>query len=138
MIPAFRAVPLILFLLTPLWGAPSTVRRIEDRFVAPCCWSESVAVHRSEVAAEMRAEIERMVAGGKTEDQIVDYYVARYGEKILLEPRGSVGRYLFWIPPLLILLATLGLLLYLRRKRRIEPPPPPSPPLPALMDLDID
>jgi len=123
--------------LVPAWGGPGDVRRIEERFVAPCCWSESVAVHRSEVAAEMRAEIERMVAEGKTERQIVDYYVARYGEKILQEPRGRARTWLFWMPFLLTLVAVLGLVLYLRRLRRLPRPPSANHPLPPVGDVDI-
>ena len=38
------------------------VRSLEERFIAPCCWSEPVSVHRSPLAGEMRSEIARMVA----------------------------------------------------------------------------
>ena len=64
-------------------------KRIQDRLLAPCCWQQSVAVHDSDIARQMRAEIARLAASGKNEEQIVEVYVARYGERILREPRGA-------------------------------------------------
>jgi cytochrome c-type biogenesis protein CcmH len=123
-----------------LLAAAPDVQRIQNRFVAPCCWQESVAVHRSEAAAEMRAEIGRMVAAGRTEDQIVSEYVARYGERILLEPLGSKLLWLRLIPVAAAALALAGLILLIRRLRRRPPPPAAthSAALPALPDLDLD
>ncbi|HVP11578.1 MAG TPA: hypothetical protein VMV94_10370, partial [Phycisphaerae bacterium] len=36
------------------------VRRIQERLMAPCCWQQTVAVHDSDIAKQMRTEIERM------------------------------------------------------------------------------
>ena len=101
----FRVNKLALLALCAAWVATALVflaplsltatetgaeaRRIEARFVAPCCWRENLAVHDSPVAKQLRSEIERLVASGQTESQIVDEYVARYGERILREPRGA-------------------------------------------------
>lgn len=74
------------------------VRNLEEKLVAPCCWSESVAVHRSEIAAEMRAGIARMVAEGKTDREILNYYVGQYGKRILMEPEGSLRIWAYTIP----------------------------------------
>jgi cytochrome c-type biogenesis protein CcmH len=79
------ALPAGLAAATPRSG---DARRVEERLLAPCCWAESVAFHNSPVAQRMRAEIEKLVAEGRTEPEIVDYYVERYGERILREPRG--------------------------------------------------
>jgi cytochrome c-type biogenesis protein CcmH len=125
--------------LASLRAEPSRARRIEERFIAPCCWRESVAVHRSEVATGMRAEIERMVAQGASEDQIVDSYVVRYGEKILMEPRGAARIWLTTIPLGAIAMATAGLaVLFIRRRRE---PPGSTPGVdapPCLEELDLD
>lgn len=113
------------------------VRAIEDRFVAPCCWHESVVVHQSDAAAEMRAEIERLAAAGWSEQQIVDAYVSRYGERILREPRGGKKIWLTLVPVVSILLATAGLLLYLRSKRRsLEQPVAEEENLPPVPEFD--
>jgi len=66
----------------------------------------------------MRAEIVSMVASGKSEEQIVDVYVARYGERILREPRGAKRWWLTVVPLVSIALATTGLVLFLRRQQK--------------------
>lgn len=73
---------MLLFLVTGLLTAPSaiaattdSVRTITERFVAPCCWRENLAVHQSPDAEKTRAEIVQLVAAGKTEDEIVEHYV---------------------------------------------------------------
>jgi cytochrome c-type biogenesis protein CcmH len=92
-----------------------SVRRIQARFIAPCCWHETLAVHQSDVAIQMRAEVATLVSRGETEEQIVDRFVARYGERILAEPRGS-RLWILTITPV-ALLATAGLLLIFRLRR---------------------
>ncbi len=83
----------------PLRGEPDDLaKKLQGKFIAPCCWNESVAVHRSESAAEMRAEIASMVTSGKSEEEIVAFYVAKHGERILLEPRGLKLKWLTAIP----------------------------------------
>lgn len=87
-----KVTALCLLAALSAWGAapsPAKVREIESRFIAPCCWHENLAVHDSSLAREMRQEIENLAASGKTESQIVDYYVAQYGERILRVPRGT-------------------------------------------------
>ena len=90
-------------------------RRIEARFVAPCCWHENLAVHNSPAADQMRAEIAMLVASGRTETEIVDHYVARYGERILREPRGQRWLWLTLTPVFVLGCASAQLLLFLWR-----------------------
>ncbi len=104
-----------------LAAAPDAQRRIEERFIAPCCWSENVAVHRSEVAAGMRTEIAKMLAEGKTEDQIVARFVAQYGERVLIVPRGPSAVWLAIIPWVALALGLLILAWFIRRRRAAEP-----------------
>jgi cytochrome c-type biogenesis protein CcmH len=110
-------------LLLALLAAPSadTQRHIEERFIAPCCWSESVAVHRSEVAAEMRAEIQKRLAAGQSEDQIVSFFVSKYGERILMEPRGANAVWLTMMPWVALVLGLLMLTWFIRRRSAREP-----------------
>ena len=129
---------LALLWFLPLAADDRNVQKIQERFMAPCCWQESVAIHRSEIAGEMRAEIARMVAGGRSEDQIVDFYVARYGERILREPRGSKRWWLTLVPLASIALATSGLVFFLRRQQNIPALAADAADLPPLPDVDLD
>jgi cytochrome c-type biogenesis protein CcmH len=102
----------------PLFAAPATsdaTRRIQDRFVAPCCWQENLAFHRSPVADEMRAEVSQLVNSGKSENEIVEFYVARYGERILREPRGNLGLWLKVTPFAIVTLAAAMLAWFIWR-----------------------
>lgn len=86
-------------------------RQVEARFVSPCCWRENLAVHDSQVAEQLRTLIAEMVQSRRTESQIVDYMVARFGERILREPRGNRFRFLNLTP---IAALAIGLWLVLR------------------------
>lgn len=72
--------------------------KLANELVAPCCWKEALAQHRSPAADEARAEFRTLVAEGRSEAEIRDWFVAKYGERILLTPAGGKARALFWIP----------------------------------------
>jgi cytochrome c-type biogenesis protein CcmH/NrfF len=86
-----------------------TVKKTEDALIAPCCYTQSIAVHMSLEAIQMRDEVTHMVAQGMTEPQILDHYKAIYGEKILMVPDHGLGEVLFAFPVLASLLG-LGLI----------------------------
>lgn len=69
--------------------AQRRIEALENKLVAPCCWAETIANHRSEVALQMKADIARFVAEGQSDRQILDYYKRQYGERILVEPEGA-------------------------------------------------
>ncbi|MGJ5815298.1 cytochrome c-type biogenesis protein [Paludibaculum fermentans] len=119
-------------------GTPDeAIRRLQEKFIAPCCWSENVAVHRSEAAAEMRVEIEKLYRSGVSEQQITQRYVSQYGERILMEPTGIKFTWLIVIPVLVTLAAAFALLVFLRRRARTEPAAEPAR-LATVPDEDID
>ncbi len=118
----FALLALCAIFLEPLsFAATETAveaRRIQARFLAPCCWRENLAVHDSPVAKQLRSEIEQLVASGQTESQIVDEYVARYGERILREPRGARFQILTITPIVALGIGCLLLVRFLWRVRR--------------------
>ena len=97
-------------------SAQQTVARLEHVLMAPCCYTQTIDEHRSEVAAEMRQEVESMVAAGKSEQQIKDYYVAKYGATILVVPEGRTGAVAYGVPVGLAAVALLLLTAVLRRR----------------------
>jgi cytochrome c-type biogenesis protein CcmH len=127
---------LLAIALTPAMEAQDASRRIEERFMAPCCWRENLAVHQSPQAQDMRAEIRDLVASGKTEEQIVEFYVAQYGERILREPRGRLSFWAIVVPVIFLLAGASLVMLYVARARRPVAEVLPEAPLTALPDLD--
>jgi cytochrome c-type biogenesis protein CcmH len=62
---------------------------LEGRIRAPCCWNQTIDIHGSEPANQLRREIRRRLKAGETTDQIEASLVTRYGEKILAVPPGN-------------------------------------------------
>jgi cytochrome c-type biogenesis protein CcmH len=102
------------------------VREIEDNLIAPCCWSQPVSQHYSAVAEQIRTEVRAMVAQGMTRDEILDHYVAQYGERILASPRAEGFNMLAYVLPWAALLFGAWLLIVLIKRLR-SPAPSPTP-----------
>jgi cytochrome c-type biogenesis protein CcmH len=111
----------------PLWLAVAAVapqplereaKQIEALLIAPCCWSQQVSVHQSPAADEIRQNIRRMLADGKSRQQILDAYVAEYGDRILAEPPARGFSRLFHVGPWLLLVASVGLVFVVIRRLR--------------------
>ena len=128
----------VLLLSAETVTVPASVRRIQSRCIAPCCWHENLAVHNSPLAAELRAEVGLLASRGESEERIVDRFVSRYGERILAEPRGRPLWILTLTPVALLLMAALLLARWLRRWSRHAPVSMPSKNLPALPDFDLE
>lgn len=95
------------------------VRRIASALIAPCCFQQTLADHHSELAERLRAEIADLLARGRSEEQIVAGFVARYGERILASPAPRGFNLLAYaIPPLLVAVAVTTLLVRMRRAIR--------------------
>jgi cytochrome c-type biogenesis protein CcmH len=88
----------------------------------PICAGESAAESDTGLAREMRRTIAEQLAQGKSEAEIKDFFVQRYGEWILLEPPSQGAGVWLWIAPLgfALLIAGLGFA-YLLRVGRAKP-----------------
>jgi cytochrome c-type biogenesis protein CcmH len=117
-------------LLSP--AAAALVRDIENNLIAPCCWVQPVSEHPSEVSDLIRAEVRRMAAEGKSRNEILDYYVAIYGERILAAPRARGINVLAYVAPFAaLILGGWGLFLFGGKKRMRAVPAAAAPsPLP--------
>jgi cytochrome c-type biogenesis protein CcmH len=96
---------------------------IEDRAQAiaaalrcPVCQNLSVADSPSRLAGEMRAEVEGQLRAGRTDDEVRAFFVARYGEWVLLEPR-SLPPFLVPIAAVLVGLGAWAVVIVRRRPR---------------------
>jgi cytochrome c-type biogenesis protein CcmH len=94
--------------------------RLAAELRCPDCESLSVAESRTAAGAAIRREIDAQLAAGRTPEEIRDSFVARYGEWILLEPRGAP---LWLVAPVAVALG-LGVLAWWlagRRRFTVEP-----------------
>jgi cytochrome c-type biogenesis protein CcmH len=81
------------------------------------CQNESLSGSRSDLANDLRREIRTLIKDGKSDEQIRNFMVERYGDFVLYRPPVKPITWLLWIGPFIILLIGIGgLLTYLRRR----------------------
>lgn len=123
-----RRAALLPVLLLPLlaWAAPppdsvneDTVRQIAAELRCVVCQNLSVADSPSEMANQMRGIIRERLQAGDTPEQVVAYFVDKYGEWILLSPRPRGFNLLVWVLPFAgIAVGLVSVLLLARRWSR--------------------
>lgn len=82
------------------------------------CQNESLAASQAGLAKDLRQEVREQMIAGKTDKQITDYLVARYGDFVLYDPPLKSYTLFLWGGPFLFLLGGAGVLVYQLRKRR--------------------
>ena len=82
------------------------------------CQNESLASSHAELAEDLRREVREQMAQGKSDQEIIDYLVARYGDFVLYKPPVKSYTVLLWYGPFALLLIAVGVLVYQLRKRR--------------------
>lgn len=68
------------------------------------CRNESIDESTAELARELRVLVRERLTAGDTDDEVIAYLVARYGEFVLLEPTKGGSNLILWIAPLVLLL----------------------------------
>ena len=110
---------------TPLAEDPLTEQRlisISEEMRCLVCQNESLAGSRSELANDLRREIRILIKEGKSDDQIRNFMVERYGDFVLYRPPVKPVTWLLWIGPFVILaIGIAALLTYLRRRNNSLP-----------------
>jgi len=86
------------------------------------CQNESLASSHAELAEDLRREVREQIRAGKSDKEITDYLVARYGDFVLYDPPVKSYTVLLWFGPFALLLCGAGVLFYqLRRRRKTVP-----------------
>jgi cytochrome c-type biogenesis protein CcmH len=81
------------------------------------CQNQSIFDSNAGLARDLRLLVRERMEAGDSDEEIVAYVVARYGDYVLLEPPVKLGTYALWAAPLaLVGIALLGAGLYLRRR----------------------
>ncbi|MCS7244657.1 MAG: cytochrome c-type biogenesis protein CcmH [candidate division WOR-3 bacterium] len=95
------------------------VFEIAKKLNCQVCAGENVAYSQSDLAVDMRNKIRELLREGKTEKEILDYFVSVYGEQVLAEPpKKGFFNFLWIIPNVVIILSILGILLYFAIKKK--------------------
>lgn len=99
-------------------------RAISEELRCMVCQNESIDESEAPLAHDLRLLVRRRILAGDSDQQIINYLVARYGEFILLRPPLSWNTIALWgAPPALLLLGGLMILVVERRRRKADGPP---------------
>jgi cytochrome c-type biogenesis protein CcmH len=83
------------------------------------CQNESLAASNAELAHDLRREIRGMIEAGKSDGEIMDFMVVRYGDFVRYRPPLKGSTLLLWFGPALLFAGGLGGgFVYLRRRSR--------------------
>jgi cytochrome c-type biogenesis protein CcmH len=83
------------------------------------CQNQTLADSSAPLAEDLRREIRLQLNAGKTDKEVIDYLVSRYGDFVLYKPPFKSSTALLWLGPFVLMLAGLaGLLLMLRRRQK--------------------
>jgi cytochrome c-type biogenesis protein CcmH len=122
-----------ILLLLVLWAAPLSAAQVTEdplerqvldiagTLRCTVCQNQPVSESNADLAKDMRAIIREQLRAGKSREEIVAYFVDRYGDYILLKPPFDRSGVLLWLAPPLLLIV-LGGFAYLFLRRRLQAP----------------
>jgi len=107
------------------------VEAIGRELRCPVCQGMPIGESPSETAQAMMKRVRELHAEGKSHQEILDYFVARYGEWVLLRPEARGFRLVVWVlPPVGLLLGLAAIFAYVRRNKG-KPTEAPAPAAPS-------
>jgi len=102
-------------------------RAISREIRCPVCQGETIDDSDAAISHDLRVILRERLLAGDSDDEAIDYLVARFGEFILFNPRVTGANWILWLAgPATLLVAGAGIALGLRtRRRRTAVPTPP-------------
>ena len=100
------------------------IRHLSEKLRCLVCQNQSLADSNAELAQDLRQQLREQVKAGRSDDEILDYLVQRYGDFVLYEPPFKATTVLLWIGPFVLLAAAALVLVATLRRRRRAPEEP--------------
>lgn len=97
------------------------VTALSEQLRCLVCQNQSVADSNAGLALDLKNQVREKLAAGQSEQQVVDFMVARYGDFVLYSPPVKSSTWLLWFGPFLLLaIAVAALVMRLARRRPVE------------------
>ena len=96
-------------------------RELIKELRCPKCQNQAISDSDADIAHDMRAQVARMIRQGRSDDEIVDYFVERYGDFVSYEPPVRAETLVLWLLPLLALGLGAGVVAGMVRRARSLP-----------------
>jgi cytochrome c-type biogenesis protein CcmH len=90
--------------------------QVASQLRCPVCQGLSIQDSPSELSQQMRAVVKDQLRAGKTPDEVKAYFISKYGEWILLEPKARGFNVLVYAMPILLIVVGLGVVFVAVRK----------------------
>lgn len=123
----------------PLAQDPVVEKRlnaISENLRCLVCQNESLAGSRADLAEDLRREVRHLILSGKSDQEVIEFLVARYGDYVLYDPPFKATTLLLWVGPFIVLAGgLLGLIIFLRRRSRSLPVNKESVELPSAVEV---
>jgi cytochrome c-type biogenesis protein CcmH len=87
----------------------------------PKCQNQSISDSDADISQDMRARVAEMIRAGKSDREIVDYFVTRYGVFVNYKPPMRGDTAFIWLGPVLVFLAGIGLVIWQMRRAARRP-----------------
>jgi len=105
----------------PLANDPVVEQRliiIAEELRCLVCQNESLAGSRAELAQDLRREVRTLIRAGKSDAEIKEFLVSRYGDFVLYRPPVKPTTWLLWFGPLLLLIGAAWVLINIIRRNQ--------------------
>jgi len=90
-------------------------REISAELRCVVCQNQSIDDSNAEIARDLRLLVRERLVEGDTDEQVLDYVAARYGDFVLLRPPWQPNTYLLWLgPPIMAIVIATLMVLFLR------------------------
>lgn len=99
----------------------AATKEVASQLRCPVCQGVSIQDSPSELAQQMRTVVKEQLAAGKSGEQVKDYFISKYGEWILLEPKAAGFNMLVYALPALLVLGGGVMLVFLVKKWTAAP-----------------
>ena len=87
------------------------------------CQNESLAGSRADLAQDLRRELRTLVKANKSDAEIKEYLVSRYGDFVLYKPPFKPVTWMLWVGPFLLLIGAIVVLVRTVRRNQRDTPP---------------
>ena len=119
----------------PLTPTDNDVIRVAKQLYCPVCPNTPLDVCETKACQDWRAQIRDELAQGWTDQQIIDYFVTQYGQRVLAEPQRKGFTSLVWFLPLIVVLVGIGIVYEVLKNWRAQKLVPAiATPLPQIPD----
>ncbi len=100
--------------------AHQRVVEVSEQLRCLVCQNQSIAESNAELAVDLRNQVIEQVKAGKTNKEIIDFMVERYGDFVLYKPPFKMTTAILWLGPLALFVIGVGAFyVNLRRRKRL-------------------